>query len=156
MSHCFGFISDILSEYIKLRTKFNGIEFEASGNLKRKPFTITTEQRESIVISETPLSLQTFVKNINAVIDGRVVELLVPSVVNQWLVGQGVLIASKQPSTINRIVYKPTPLASKVGIVERKQIIEKSGESKEVIQLDEFAQRFIIENLEQIIDSSKS
>jgi hypothetical protein len=55
---------------------------------------------------------------------------------------------------VNKTVYKPSDLATKIGIVTEEMIDRKSGEVKEQIRLGQEAQLFIIENLEEIISTT--
>ena len=55
---------------------------------------------------------------------------------------------------INKTVYKPSESAEKIGIIEEQIVDKKSGEVKSQVKLSESAQLFIIENIEDIIQTT--
>lgn len=92
-----------------------------------------------------------FMKNINSVIDADTTEKLTSTRVNKWLSTRGLITSSKVQVMSSKTVYKPSDLATKIGIVEEEIVDKKTGEVKAQIKLDESAQLFIIENIEEII-----
>lgn len=94
-------------------------------------------------------------KNINAAIDTDTTEKLSSTRVNKWLVNRGFVTTEKVQTVTSKTVYKPSDVAVKIGITEDTVVDPKSGEVKTQIKLGESAQLFIIENLEDIIQTTK-
>ena len=156
---CFEFIAEVLDEYIELKEKVEQLEREKEKNTiilpQKQEFSITSEQRESIRLSKDPVSIFSFMKNVNSAIDANTMEKLSSTRVNKWLVDRGYVTAQKVQTVTNKTVYKPSDIAVKIGITEEPVVDPKTGEVKTQIKLGESAQLFIIENLEEIIQTTK-
>ena len=152
---CFSFISQILDEYVELSERVERLEDEKDKTtvvvLKKEIFSITQEQCSSIKLSKEPITVLSFMKNINSVIDPDLMEKLTSTRVNKWLTNRGIMTAEKVKTVVSKTVYKPSDFAAKIGIVEEELVDKKSGELKTQIKLGESAQLFIIENLEEIV-----
>ena len=152
---CFEFISQVLDEYVELFEKVEKLEREKENNTivvtKKQAFAITQEQCDNIKLSKEPITILSFMKNINSVIDSDSMEKLTSTRINKWLTKRGLVTTEKIQAVVNKTVYKPSDLAVKVGIVEKETVDKKSGELKAQIKLEESAQLYIIENLEDII-----
>ena len=158
VKQCFAFITQVLDEYEELSAKVEKLESEREKNIivvpKKQEFSITQEQCNDIRLSKEPVTLLSFMRNINAVIDAESMEKLTSTRVNKWLTNRGLLTTEKVQAMVNKTVYKPSDLATKIGIVTEEMIDRKSGEVKEQIRLGQEAQLFIIENLEEIISTT--
>ena len=158
VKRCFSFISQILDEYIELSEKVEKLESEKEKNTivisKKQEFSITQEQCDSIRLSKEPITILTFMKNINSVIDSDAMEKLTSTRINTWLSKRGLVTAEKVQTMVNKTVYKPSEFAVKLGIVEDEVVDKKSGEVKAQIKLGESAQLFIIENLGDIVSTT--
>lgn len=158
VKRCFSFISQILDEYIELSEKVEKLESEKEKNTivvpKKQAFSVTREQCDSIRLSKKPITVLSFMKNINSVIDSDSMEKLTSTRINKWLSRRGLITAEKVQSVVSRTVHRPSELAIKIGIVEEEAVDKKSGEVKAQIKLGEGAQLFIIENLEEIISTT--
>ncbi len=156
---CFEFVTEILDEYIVLSEKVEQLESEIDKNkivvLKKQDFSITQEQCENIKLSKEPITMLAFMKNINSVIDTDSTEKLSSTRINKWLVGRGLITESKVQTMVNKTVYTPSEVAVKMGILTEEVVDKKSGELKTQIRLDPSAQLFIIENIEEIIKTTK-
>ena len=155
VKRCFSFITEILDEYVELKAKVEQLEKEKEKNTivvaKKQVFTITQEQCNCIKLSKEPISVMALMKNINAVIDTETTEKLSSTRLNKWLVNRGLVASEKVKTVISKTVYKPSDVAVRIGIAEEAFIDKKSGEVKTQIKLEERAQLFIIENLEEIV-----
>ncbi len=89
-------------------------------------------------------------KNINSVINTESMEKMTSTVINKWLLNRGFITASKVPTTVNKTVFSPSELASKIGIKTESVINKATGEVNPQIKFSESAQLFIIENMEEI------
>ena len=158
VKRCFSFISQILDEYIELSEKVEKLESEKEKTsvviLKKQDFAITQEQCDNIRLSKEPITVLSFMKNINSVIDSDSMEKLTSTRINKWLSKRGLVTTEKVQTMVSKTVYKPSDFAMKIGIVEQKVVDKKSGEVKAQIKLGESAQLFIIENLEEIISTT--
>lgn len=153
VKRCFSFISQVLDEYVELSEKVKLLESEKPVVIlpQKQVFSITQEQCNNIRLSKEPITLMSFMKNINSVIDANTTEKLTSTRVNKWLSSRGLITSSKVQVMSSKTVYKPSDLATKIGIVEEEIVDKKTGEVKAQIKLDESAQLFIIENIEEII-----
>ena len=158
VKRCFSFISQILDEYIELSEKVEKLESEKEKTsvviLKKQDFAITQEQCDNIRLSKEPITVLSFMKNINSVIDSSSMEKLTSTRINKWLSKRGLVTTEKVQTMVSKTVYKPSDFAIKIGIVEEEVVDKKSGEVKAQIKLGESAQLFIIENLEEIISTT--
>ena len=158
VKRCFSFISQILDEYIELSEKVEKLESEKEKTsvviLKKQDFAITQEQCDNIRLSKEPITVLSFMKNINSVIDSSSMEKLTSTRINKWLSKRGLVTTEKVQTMVSKTVYKPSDFAMKIGIVEEEVVDKKSGEVKAQIKLEESAQLFIIENLEEIISTT--
>ena len=158
VKRCFSFISQILDEYIELSEKVEKLESEKEKTTiivpKKQEFSITQEQCDSIRLSKEPITVLSFMKNINSVIDSSSMEKLTSTRINKWLSKRGLVTTEKVQTMVSKTVYKPSDFAMKIGIVEEEVVDKKSGELKSQIKLGESAQLFIIENLEDIISTT--
>ena len=155
---CFSFISQVLDEYVELTAKLEKLESEKEKTTiivpKKQDFSITQEQCDNIRLSKEPITVLSFMKNINSVIDSGAMEKMTSTRINQWLTKRGLFTRAKVQTIVSKTVYKPSDLAMKIGIVEEETVDKKSGELKSQIKLGESAQLFIIENLEEIISTT--
>ena len=119
--------------------------------LKKREFAVTRKQCDNIRLSKEPITVLSFMKNINSVIDPASMEKLTSTRVNRWLTNRGLVTTEKIQAVVNKTVYKPSETAVKMGIVEEQAVDKKSGELRTQIKLGESAQLFIIDNLEDII-----
>ena len=158
VKRCFSFISQILDEYIELSAKVEKLESQKEKNTivvpKKQEFAITQEQCDNIRLSKEPITILSFMKNINSVIDSDSMEKLTSTRINKWLTNRGLVTTGKVQTIVSKTVYKPSDFAIKIGIVEEEIVDKKSGEVKAQIKLGESAQLFIIENLEDIVSTT--
>lgn len=156
VKNCFDFIAKTLDEYIVLSEKVDKLEKskEIIVLQKKQDFSITQEQCDEIKLSKEPITILSFMKSINSVIDVETTEKMTSTRINKWLIKRGFIDMSKVPTLVNKTVYKPTDLAIKMGIIEEEWVDKKSGEMKSQIKLGEGAQLFIIENMNEIIKTT--
>ena len=158
IKRCFSFISQILDEYIELSEKVEKLESGKEKTIivasKKQEFSITQEQCDSIRLSKKPITVLSFMKNINSVIDSDSMEKLTSTRINKWLTNRGLVTTSKVQTMVSKTVYKPSDFATQIGIIEEETVDKKSGELKTQLKLGESAQLFIIENLRDIISNT--
>lgn len=99
VKRCFSFISQILDEYIELSDKIEKLESEKEKNTivisKKQKFAITPEQCDSISLSKEPITILSFMRNINSVIDSNSMEKLSSTRINKWLSKCGLITTEK-------------------------------------------------------------
>jgi len=159
VKRCFAFITEILDEYVALTEKVEQLEQNKDKNTivipQKKVFAITQEQCDSIKLSKDPITVLSFMKNVNAVIDTSTTEKLSSTRINKWLTNRGFVTTEKVQTITSKTVYRPSEFASKIGILEEEFVDKKSGEVKTQIKLSQSAQLFIIENLKNIVETTK-
>ncbi len=155
---CFAFITEILDEYIVLYNKVEQMENQIDEKkivvLKKQRFCISQKQCENIKLSQKPITMSAFMKSINSVIDADSTEKLSSTRINKWLVSKGLIKQGKIQAIFHKTVYRPSEIALKMGIVEEEVVDKKSGEIKMQIMLDPSAQLFIIENIQEIVETT--
>lgn len=158
VKQCFDFISETLDEYLVISERVEQLEKDVEKKqvflVRKQFFTVTREQCNEIQLSKKPISIMAFTRNINSVIDTDTTEKLTSTRVNKWLMRRGYITTSKVQTMVNKTIYAPTELANKLGIVEDRKIDGESGEVTSKIKLNESAQLFILENIEDIIETT--
>ena len=155
---CFAFVSDILGEVIDNNGLVNlpevtGHNYEIVR--KKAAFSLNPQQKARVWLSENPLSPNSFVKNINAVINENDTEKLSVTAINGWLREKGLMAETHVPTVINKNVKIATSLSGRIGIVEEAVIDKNTGEAKRQLLFTKQAQQFILDNLDEIIKYGK-
>lgn len=120
---------------------------------KKCEFSITEEQIKRIKVIERPINTKDFVKNINQFTDRKAMKLFSATSLQKWLVVKGYMQETKERQTVNRTVRKLTSLSGNIGLFEGQFVDAYTGEVKSEIQLTAQAQRYILDNLQEIIKS---
>ena len=121
---------------------------------KKMDFSISREQIDSISLSKEPISILSFMKNINSAIDSETMEKLSSTRITKWLGQCGFLTSSKEPTVIQKTLWKPSTDAWKIGVIEEQVVDARSGEVKVQVKLEEKAQLFILEHMEEILGTT--
>lgn len=111
-------------------------------------FKLNDEQKKTIEISNNPISISAFVYKINDVIDNTIMKKIRATQITEWLLEHDYLMIDYEKSK-NKI---PTKLANNIGI----SMIDKEnnlGERYTVCLYDEYAQKFILEHINEIAQS---
>ena len=107
-----------------------------------------SEKNMSKIISRYNIGVTKFIQRIIEVIDSPVVQILIPTVFNKWLVNCGYLY-EKMDAT-GKIRKYPTDEGLKVGIVTDTFTLE-SGYQVPTIRLSPAAQEYFLKKLDEII-----
>ena len=67
-----------------------------------------------------------------------------------WLLSQGFFTESKEPTTINRTIRRPSNRSSEIGIQEQEFVDPKTGELKKQMVLTLQAQAYLLAHLDDI------
>lgn len=138
----FRFAADILDEILQNRCCVTPYS-----SRKRKIFTITEEERESIRVSEKPIGISVVAANVAEAIRPDVKRI--PGIqMTAWLEEMGLLVTVTQDGEKMKVATEEGNL---LGIETREQKT-RDGRLYKKNLYDETAQRFIIENLEAIDD----
>jgi len=143
LSRCFFFVSDILRQVIE-----NGgtVSRRPAKNTALPPFVMPEEMRGQIEISEEPTMITKFAARITDLVDAGSMRKLKVTAFTSWLVGNGYLYED----TVNEKKCKrPTKVGEEIGIFAESR--DGQGGGYIAILYKEKAQRFLIENLDQII-----
>ena len=112
-------------------------------------FYLSESQKQTIEISEDPISISEFIFNINEIIDTSNMKKLPATAVTKWLAHSGYL---KTITTEKGMVFKTlTEKASELELVCVKKT-NQYGNQYSVNLYPPKAQQFIIDNLDEIID----
>ena len=116
--NCFAFITEILDEYVDLTKRVEELEKGIDSNkvviTKKLKFAVTEEQCSKIRLSEKPITVMAFMKNINMVIDDNTMVKLSSTRLKKWLMNRGLFSASKAQIIVNKTIYKPSELAGRI------------------------------------------
>ncbi|MCG6841264.1 hypothetical protein K5I20_08075 [Fusobacterium nucleatum] len=126
-------IDEIIEEYIKLLKM---------KHKKKLPFYISNKDRESIDISQTPISISKFSYILNNDINDNIMKKIRGSEITDWLMSKGYLKG-------NLGVKEVTEEGIKIGIFKECRL-GKEGEKYSVNLYNTQAQKFIIDNLGEI------
>ncbi|MGN1203380.1 MAG: hypothetical protein ACI4RF_08795 [Eubacterium sp.] len=146
ISRCMFYVSDILGKVISN----NGFTKRTSDKDK-PPFYITSEQLAQFEFSQEPIGVSEITKRINSLIDENVMKKLKVTSITEWLVDIDMLyneiIGNKKHKRV-------TQRGKSLGISE--QIFQgQYGEYKKLLY-NEAAQRFIIDNIQAVIEKNNS
>lgn len=112
-------------------------------------FYLSDREKETIKISEEPISISEFVFNINEIIDASNMKKLPATAVTKWLADNGYLktITTKKGMVFKTLTEKATEL--ELTCVEKTN---QYGNKYSVNLYPPKAQKFIVDNLDKIID----
>lgn len=144
ISRCLMFVAELLGKV----ADNGGPEHNPKG--KKKPFSISFEQREQFEFSSSPITISEVARRLNAAAgDCEDCCQIRYSSIAFWLIEMGVLHVEKHAD--GREVKMPTDRGKGFGI----SIQEREGANGKynVVVYDEAAQHFIVDNIDAIIDA---
>ena len=117
---------------------------------ERTPFAIAPEQLARFEYAEYGISITEFTKRVNALINTEQMNELKSKAVSEWLVEAGLLT---NVIVNNKTRRKPSPQGESIGIYTE----QRSGQygTYEGVFYSPKAQRFIVDNIDTIIEFSK-
>ena len=144
LQHCFKDISSILEEHLK---GISGGECYRDRRYKPK-FYISDDEKQKVILSETPIPISTLVYRINDVVDNTVYKKLRATQITSWLTQEGYL----EEIRIDKVMEykKDTDKGINIGISIENHI-NSYGNNYVVNNYDINAQRFIIEKLNEMV-----
>lgn len=145
LSRCFFYVSSLLQKEIDR-------EQGAVSKMKRSqriPFSATQEQLEKFEYSSVPITVSEIARRIFATVDNENMKKLSYRQINQWLLNIEMLylcdVGKKKP------VKRPTEEGRQIGITVETRIGYRG--KYQVVLFNEDAQRFILDNLDAVIDT---
>lgn len=143
LSRCFAYVAEVLDGVI------NGKSVSKRG---KKPFSVTAGQIAKINIKSENVPISELTSEINSAVDDSDMKKLQPKIINDWLVQNGYL--SNREDKMGHNHRELTEKSSEIGITS-KQGMGTFGEYT-IILYSEQAQKFILDNLSEIIDESNN
>ena len=136
-------VMEILDKIIR----FKGFQSVESKGKTKIPFYLTKEVKDKIVLSEKPISISELCYSLNDYVANGMKRIRATQITN-WLTNKGYLVVEEWGD--NQYLKKPTDKGIELGIafLEKKN---KYGNVYGVNQYDLNAQKFVIDNLENII-----
>ena len=147
LSRCFFYISDILDQVIK-----NGgvVKKVAVKKPALPPFSLPREMHAKIEVTKEPVMIKYFTEKINALVDVTAMKKLSPTAFTAWLLHKGLLVEE----TVNdKKRKKPSKAGTEIGIAF--EIREGQYGGYTAILYSEEAQRFLVNHLDEIIETPK-
>lgn len=146
LSRCFFYVANVLRQVID-----NG-GVTTRPRLQKVPFELPMEKRALFRFSDTPIPISEVVKRINALIDEETMKKLSYNTIRNWLFSLDMLEDTLDGE--GKTVKIPTGRGEHVGII-REARMGPNG-TYFVVVYDRAAQRFILDNLDPIIEFQKS
>ena len=168
LQKCFRFVSDILEELIQNNGSISLSEAQnaisdpvAEATNSPAPAALTTPQQiqrievtpqqiQRIEVTPTPILPSDFVKKIGAALDSDAKKKVTLARINRWLLKKGYLAETKVRTIVNKSVKIATPLSAEIGVGEHLIVDKKTGEAKPQLFFSEDAQKFILNNINNI------
>ncbi|MDO4361376.1 MAG: hypothetical protein Q4C32_02355 [Eubacteriales bacterium] len=145
ISRCFFYISDLLRRFAE------GGFPEAAKKGKKQPFIITEEQRKRFEFSETPISVSEIARRFNAAVNTEGAVQMRYSGITFWLIESGLLSVDRRED--GREVKLPTAAGMELGISQ--EVRSGANGSYTVVVYNENAQRYIVDNIDAILEAEK-
>ena len=144
VSRCLFYVSSVLSQLIENDKDLKG----KHKRVKKQPFHVTEEMKNEFYFIKIPISISNIMEMINSTADLNTIKRLPSTAVTGFLIDRGFLYINLDENGKKRKL--PTEKGNRLGIsTEIRQGMY--GEYK-IVLYDEFAQRYIIDNLDEIIN----
>lgn len=146
IKRCFEYILEAL-ELVKLDKR--GMD-----KLKKNmllDFSLTKEQKDIVVFPEYPIGIVEFAKCVNMIVDKEMMKEVSPRKINEGLKKMGIL-HEVTGSKSTRTIINPD-VAKEYGISVMKY--EKNGIKIEKIVYDDIGKKFLLDNIEKILENAK-
>lgn len=145
ISRCFFYISDLLRRFAE------GGFPEAAKKGKKQPFIITEEQRKRFEFSETPISVSEIARRFNTAVNTEGAVQMRYSGITFWLIESGLLSVDRRED--GREVKLPTAAGMELCISQ--EVRSGANGSYTVVVYNENAQRYIVDNIDAILEAEK-
>lgn len=145
ISRCLFYVSDILGQVVE-----NGGVSVRKRKVRKLPFQLDMQARESFRYSEAPIPISEITRRINELIRPEEMTKLSYRHILEWLIEIGLLVVV--PDASGKAIRKPTSSGEDIGItVEHRQ---SPRGPYTVVVYSRAAQEFILDNLDGAIEKS--
>lgn len=144
ISRCLFYVADILQKVIDKQER-------KGRNRKKEPFRLNEGEIARFMFSAEPIPISEITKRINVLIDRQSMRCLKNGSISGWLVQAGYLVEQLTDEGKRK---RATDMGRAIGILTEERIGYKGP--YEVILYTEPAQRFLIDNLDAIIEYEKN
>ncbi len=151
ISRCLSYVSDVLSKVIENEST-GELRYSSPRKATKEEFEFPVEMREKFVYSKTPVTVSEINRQINLITDDCNMKKLSSSAVFDWLTESGILEMITDSNGKN--TRKITAQGKNMGVFYEHRT-GQSG-SYTVILYNEEMQRFIIDNIDAIIEINNS
>lgn len=149
-------IKDILKYVSAVLEELIGNNGEVIKVIKTVNFQASKLNKQAIILSNTPIQLSNLMARINKQVDVNIMRKLGVSKVSKWLIQQGYL-ANEKVSVVKEVSQLTiTDKAKNFGIVMDNKVDNNTGEIRPCVLLTRKAQKYIVDNLEKILDEEHS
>ena len=148
ISRCFFYVAEVLERFL---ADAGAGEAAAHRKPKKQPFSITEEQCGCFEYSTAPITVSEITRRLNIAAEAGDDNQLRYSSITFWLIETGMLAISKYPD--GKEVKRPTEHGAALGISTTER--ESVGGTYNVVVYGEQAQRFIVENINAVLESEK-
>lgn len=146
LSRCFFYVSEILRQVIE-----NGGTDKKGRKDSRIAFALTAESRDAFEYSKEPISISDFVSKLNDLIDATTMRTIASVTITNWLVEKGFLLTVEMPN--GKKSRHPTKQGEDIGL--SWQLRQGREGDYHMVFYNEYAQRFIIDHLEDIVQEHR-
>ncbi len=146
MIRCFFFVSDVLRQVVDNGGQVGG--GKKAG--KKAAFFLPMERRKDVPFSALPLPISRFTELLNGMVDLDDMRKLPATTVTAWMVDKGFLEIQETPD--GRRAKRPTPQGEAIGL--STELRHGLNGPYTVTLYNEAAQRFIVDNLDDISEFS--
>ncbi len=146
LSRCFFYVSDILRQVIEN----GGVRASKKEKHHKKEFSLTTEERSKIQLSEIPLTVSEISNHLNSLVNLETTKKISASSINKWLLNFQFLELVSLSNGKNRKI--PTEQGREIGIFAQERSGPYGQYTTILFSID--AQRFIYDNIEAIVHST--
>lgn len=148
VTRCLYYVSDILRQVIANNSV---VEKKTRSSGKKVDFYMTDEQRANLVEFDHPVFLREFVDEINRLTEANNCKKFAARWIRAYFVSIGLLVADPELGS-----KYATEEGEKLGIIPELRQSKQSMRSYWVNQYSPKAQRFIIDNIDTIVEFAKS
>ena len=147
ISRCFFYVAEVLERLAAEEEMAPPPRKKA----KKQPFAITKEQCERFEYSDVPITVSEIARRLNIAAEAGPDSQLRYSSITFWLIEINMLTISKYPD--GKEVKRPTEQGAALGISTAER--ESAGGTYTVVVYGRTAQRFIVENINAVLESEK-
>ena len=146
ISRCLFYVSDLLRQIME-----NGGIAQRKAKEAKAPFQLDFETRKNFRYSELPISISEITRRINELIHPDEMKKLNYKLILDWLIQMGFLVSVARDD--GKTTRKPTVHGVQLGITTEQRQSPKGIYT--AVVYNEEAQKFIIDNLDAVIEASQ-